>query len=63
MEKHWDDFSTFYSYKELAAHQSFSYDFIRNHMNDLDLDCFGGIHLKMEKYLMVLLLNNTKYSL
>ena len=41
MERHWKDLSSFYSYKELSAHQSFSYDFIKNHKDDLDLDCFG----------------------
>lgn len=41
MERHWEDFSSFYAYKELAAHQSFSYDFIKNHIDDLDIEYFG----------------------
>lgn len=41
MERHWEDFSSFYAYKELAAHQSFSYNFIKNHIDDLDIEYFG----------------------
>lgn len=41
MERHWEDFSSFYAYKELAAHQSFSYDFIKNHIDALDIEYFG----------------------
>ena len=41
MERHWEDFSSFYAYKELSAHQSFSYDFIKNHIDDLDIEYFG----------------------
>ena len=41
MERHWKDFESCYSYKELTAHQSFSYDFIKRHIEDLNLDYFG----------------------
>ena len=41
MERHWRDFESCHSYKELTTHQSFSYDFIKRHIEDLNLDYFG----------------------